>query len=51
METKFKCPICGKIVGNTDVIRTMLDGIMCMYCYLKTQDDNANIKRREYERV
>lgn len=35
METNFnfKCPICGKTVRNTDVIRTMTGGAMCMRCY------------------
>ena len=51
METKFKCPICGRTTRNTNVVRTLWGGIMCMYCFLKTQDDSANIKRREYERV
>jgi hypothetical protein len=50
-EFNFKCPICDKTVRNTDVIRTTFGGRMCMHCYLKTQDGNANIKRREYERV
>ena len=53
METKFnfKCPICGRTTLNTNVVRTIMGGRMCMNCFLRTQDDNANIKRREYERV
>ena len=47
METKFtiKCPICGKIIKNTDVVRTIFGGIMCMRCYLhyylKSQDNES----------
>ena len=49
METKFnfKCSICGKTVRNTDVIRTVFGGRMCMHCYLKSQDN----ERREYGRA
>lgn len=49
METKFnfKCPICGKTVMKTDVIRTMTGGVMCMRCYLRSQDN----ERREYGRA
>lgn len=47
----FKCPICGRTTRNTNVVRTLMGGRMCMDCFLRTQDDNADIKRREYERV
>ena len=46
-NTNFKCPICGKVVRNTNVIRTMIGGKMCMLCYLKSQDN----ERREYGRA
>ena len=53
MKTKlnFKCPRCGKTTLNTNVVRTIMGGTMCMDCYLRTQDDSVNIRRREYERV
>lgn len=53
METKFnfKCPICGGTTLNTNVVRTIMNGRMCMSCFLKTQDDDINIRRKEYERV
>ena len=53
METKFnfKCPICGRTTRNTNAVRTIMNGRMCMSCFLKTQDDSVNIQRGEYEQV